>query len=102
MLKPLTTGIFFEFCDDTTGDRFINSAASKTIVIASTAGQQTGLARWGFVTEIGPDVVNVSTGDFILVEPGMWTQHFINRGVRTWKTNEEKVMAISDSPGTVY
>ena len=101
-LQPITNGIFFQFVEDSTGGRFINSAASG-IIISSQASDQSNLARWGKVTAIGPNVTDVQVGEFILIESGMWTQGFKTvDGQQLWKTDEEKVLIVSDQPTATY
>ena len=57
--------------------------------------------RWGLVQAVG-DMVNsdltdptISPGDYILIEPLMWTQHQLYKKSRIWYTSVEKVMAVS-------
>jgi co-chaperonin GroES (HSP10) len=101
-LQPITNGIFFQFVEDSTGGRFINSAASG-IIISSQASDQANLPRWGKVTAVGPNVTDVRVGEFVLIEPGMWTQGFKTvDGQQLWKTDEEKVLAVSDQPTSTY
>lgn len=100
-IQPLTDGIFFKFVEDNTGGRFINSTQSG-IIVSSQASDQSNLARWGHVTAIGPNVTDVQVGDYILIESGMWTQGFKANEEYLWKTDENKVLLVSDKPTATY
>lgn len=105
MLQPLGNAIFFIFEDDTTSTKFVNKAASG-ILIAAGAGDQSNIPRWGTVIDVGPEVDQVKAGDYILIEPGKWTQGFqddhMTLGLRLWKTDENHVLCTSDEPIPAY
>lgn len=98
---PLRKNIIFKFIEDTTSTRFINSTASG-LIVSSQDGQQTNLPRWAEVHAVGPDVTEIKQGDFALIEAGMWTTGFYVDGKRFWKTDEDKVLGVSNSPSTTY
>lgn len=98
MLKPLNTGVFFVFADETTHSAFANRTASGIII---KGGPQADVPRWGAVVRVGEDVTEVATGDCVLIEPGMWTTAFETDGLRMWKTDESKIICISDEPEAV-
>ena len=98
MLNPVTTGIFFIFADDTTSTAFANKTESGIII---KGGPQSDVPRWGFVLKVGPDVEDIAVGDCILVEKGMWTSSFDSDGVKMWKTDESKIICVSDEPEAV-
>jgi co-chaperonin GroES (HSP10) len=93
--------IIFQFVEDVTAKRFVNSTASG-IIISQQDGVQASVPRWGKVTHVGPEVVDVNVGDFVLIEAGKWTTGFYVNKERYWKTDEERVMAIGDEPTTTY
>jgi hypothetical protein len=93
--------IIFQFVEDVTSTRFINSSKAG-LIISSKDGNQTSIPRWGKATHVGPDVRDVSVNDYILIEAGKWTSGFYVDGVRYWKTDEAMVMGISDEPSTTY
>ena len=93
--------IIFQFIEDVTSTRFVNSSKSG-LIISSQDSNQAGQARWGKVTHVGPDVVDVKVDDFILIEAGKWTTGFFVDHERFWKTDEDVVMAIGDEPSTTY
>jgi len=100
-IEAVRNNVIFQFVEDVTSTRFVNSTASG-IIISSQDGTQASIPRWGQVTHVGPEVIDVSVGDFVLVEAGMWTSGFYLDGARYWKTDEDKVMGISDTPLTTY
>lgn len=100
-IETLGNNILFQFVEDVTNTRFINSN-TLGIIIAPSDGNQANVPRWGRVTHLGPDVVDVKIDDYILVEAGMWTTGFFVDEVRYWKTDEDKVLAVSDEPTTTY
>ena len=105
-IEALESNIIFQFAEQVTQTRFINTSESG-ILITSGDGNQTVYPRWGKVLHVGPEVREVKPGDFILIEPGKWTFGFYvgeNFGEedRYWKTDEDKVICISDEPGHTY
>jgi len=57
--------------------------------------------HWGRVLTIGPDCKEINVGDYICVEPQMWSNAFDHEGFQIRKTDESKVMLISkDKPDT--
>jgi len=101
MLRPLTNGVFFQFTEEASASTFVNKTQSG-ILIAQGKGDQSNVPRWGKVTDIGPDVTDVAVDDFILVEQGKWTVNFEVDGKRTWKTDQDHVLLVTDTPGTAY
>lgn len=100
-LETLHKNIIFKFVEEITSSRFVNSTKSG-LIISSKDTAQSSVPRWGEVTQIGPEVLDISVGDFILIEAGKWTPGFYVENVRYWKTDEDKVMAVSDEPLTTY
>jgi co-chaperonin GroES (HSP10) len=99
MIKPLSNAVFFRFTDDAAVTTFSNKTKTG-IMIAG--GDQSNIPRWGKVLDIGPEVRDIAVGDNILVEAGMWTAGFEANGKRVWKTDEDKVMLVSDEPFSMY
>lgn len=52
--------------------------------------------RWAKVVSIGSDCLDVKVDMRILIEPGAWTNNFEIDGVKHWKTDESKVLAVED------
>ena len=58
--------------------------------------------RWGKVLVTGPKCEEVEVGDYICVEPQMWTNSAVYDGVMIRKTDESKVMIISKEKPNIY
>ena len=100
-IEAIQNNIIFQFVEDVTQTRFVNTAASG-ILIASDDGNQTVYPRWGKALHVGPDVREVKPGDYILIERGAWTFGFKVEDIRYWKTDESKVIGVADEAGTTY
>ena len=100
-LIAIKNNVIFQFVEDVISNRFVNSTESG-LIVSSLDGNQSGLPRWGVVVSIGEDVDGIEPGDNILIEPGKWTPGFFVDGKRYWKTDDDKVMCISDEPLTTY
>lgn len=101
MLQPLANGVYFIFEDEVTSTKFVNKSASG-ILIAEGQGDQVNIPRWGTVISVGPDVTEVQAGDYILIEKGMWTTSFETEGLKLWKTDDTKILCVSDEPLPAY
>jgi co-chaperonin GroES (HSP10) len=96
-LKPLKNYILFAFIDDLSNGLFISKTRSGILLSQSPKDfDLQKIPRWGKTLAIGKDVKDVSVGDFILVEGLQWTQGFEYDGIKIWKTDEKKVMAVTD------
>ena len=80
-------------------------------VEANTDGQGAGhgafdrsikLASWGEVMVIGNEVEEIEVGDFVCIEPQMWTNTFDLNGVGCRKTDESKILAVSKEEPDLY
>jgi hypothetical protein len=100
-IEAILNNIIFQFVEDVTQTRFVNSTESG-IIINSGDGNQMLWPRWCKALHVGPDVTEVKEGEFILVEPGKWTTAFRIDNVRYWKTDESRVIGVSDVPGHTY
>lgn len=96
-LRPLKNTILFVFVDDSASGLFISK--TKSGIFLSQAPKDFDsqrVPRWGKVLSVGPQVKDIKSGDFILIEGLQWTEGFKYDDVRIWKTDEEKVMAVTD------
>lgn len=100
-IVPIKNNIIFQFVEDVTSTRFVNSSKAG-LIISSQDGNQSAIPRWGKVTQVGPNVKDVKEGDYILIEAGKWTTGFYVDKVRYWKTDEDVVLAQSDTPTSTY
>lgn len=93
--------IIFRFNEDIQSGRFVNSTSSG-ILVSSVDVNQSNLPRWAIACYVGPEVKDVRVGDFVLIEPGKWTNGFYVDDIRYWKTDEANIMAISDTAEATY
>jgi hypothetical protein len=101
MLQPLANFIYFIFEDDVTQTKFVNKTKAGILLVAG-QGDQVNIPRWGTAISVGPDVTDVLPGDYILVEKGMWTTSFETDGLKLWKTDDTKILCVSDEPMLSY
>lgn len=93
-LKPIHNDILFVFADKVNSNSFVNTTSWGLEIINPV--EDIKHTRWGKVTHIGPDItIDVKIGDYILIEPLMWTNRFEFEGNTFWKTNDYKVLAVS-------
>lgn len=95
----LEKDIIFKFVDDVTLNGFFkNSVLSDTIITGLSSASEQGKDEngWGTVEHVGPDVEHVSVGDTVIIETGMWTSQFIIDDTQYWRTDESKILAISE------
>ncbi len=59
-------------------------------------------ARWAKVLTIGPECEEVEVGDYVCVEPTMYTNAFVHDGIKIRKSDESKVMLISKEKPNVF
>ena len=97
MITPLFNGILFVFTDDFKGGLF-QEKTDWGFEVKGGHQNTTQEGRWGKVLAIGPDVSedDIQKGDFIFVEPLMWTKGIEHDGVQVWKTDSDKVMLVSE------
>lgn len=101
-LSPLGKNIIFIFCEDTSGGKFQPSHAGR-IQIVSKNEQHNHAPKWGKVYLTGPDVdPEIVPHEYILIEPLQWTPGFEFDGIKFWKTDSDKVMAVSKVPHHSY
>lgn len=101
MLTPLFNGILFVFLDDFKKGRF-QEKTDWGFHIPGDHENTSKQGRWGKVLAVGPDVrsEDVETGDYIFVEPLMWTQGIEHDDTQVWKTDSTKVMLVSKEQPT--
>ena len=95
-LRPLGNTILFKFLDQTGGSKGAFSERTRSgLIIPQLQSTQKG-ERWGEIIAVGDDVTEVAVGDYILIEPLMWTPGEIFEGEKVWKTNHDKVMVVTN------
>jgi len=98
-LQPLGKNIIFIFVEETSGSGFIPSSGGS-IILTQQNLDHNRTPKWGKVVLVGPavDTEEIKVGEYILVEPLMWTPGFEYDGIKFWKTDSDKVMATSKEP----
>lgn len=86
--------ILFQFFQSNRGGSFNNNTDWGFEIKKPTEDILT--PRWAVVKVIGKDVKHVKPGQYILIEPSMWTLGFTYEGDKYWATAEEKLIAVSD------
>lgn len=95
-LHPLKDNIMFQFLDETAGSKgkFTDRKTESGIVLPTLDSSQK-LPRWGRVVAAGPKSA-VKPGEFILIEALMWTYGVELEDQKYWKTEDSKVMMVTD------
>ncbi|WP_407305379.1 hypothetical protein [Acinetobacter sp.] len=93
---PLKDHIMFQFLDETGGSKgkFTDRTLASGIIIPTVDSSQK-LPRWGRVMAVGPKS-SVSIGQYVLVEALMWTYGTEVDGQKMWKTDDSKVLMVTD------
>jgi co-chaperonin GroES (HSP10) len=86
----------FQFIEETGGSRgsFTERPLSSGIIIPAVASKQK-VHRWGKAIAVGPKA-EVQVGDYILIEALMWMEGTQIDGVKMWKTDDSKILAITN------
>lgn len=94
-LRPFKKSVIFEFLDETTGNfgMFQDKSRAGIILTADHRIQKKG--RWGKVYKVGDEVTGIEPGDFVFLQPLMWTTFFNFNGKKYWKSDISKVMIVS-------
>ena len=93
---PLKNNFMFSFLDETGGakGKFTDRTLASGIIIPTVDSAQK-LPRWGRVVAAGPESA-AEVGQFILVEALMWTYGTEVDGQKMWKTDDTKVLMVTD------
>jgi len=95
-LRPLNNSVLFKFLDETSGAQGSFSERTRSgLYVPKLKNTQKG-ERWGEVLAVGPTADGVAVGDYILIEPLMWTMGEKFEDIKIWKTNTDVIMAISN------
>lgn len=95
-LRPLGNTVLFKFLDHTGGAKGAFSERTRSgLIIPQLQSTQKG-ERWAEVVAIGDKVTEFAVGDYILIEPLMWTPGEVFEGEKIWKTIPDKVMAVTN------
>ena len=104
-LRCIRNGILFAFLQGTNHKGYFEDETSWGFKIAADEdGQRAGhnafdetvsKGRWAKVLVVGNECEEVEVGDYVCLEPNMWTNSFKHDGVAIRKSDESKVMIIS-------
>lgn len=94
-LSPSGSYILFTFTNDLWNGTVSNTTKWGFEYQVSTAGVEQP-ARWGLVHAVGEDVTKVKPGQYIYIEPLMWTEYQVYNDRKIWWTSELKVLGVSD------
>ena len=102
-LQPLGKNIIFVFLDEVAQDGFIPNSGGR-ILLTKQNLDHNRTPKWGKVLLTGPQVpADIKVGDYIFIEPLMWTPGFDVDDVKAWKTDSDKVMVVSSEvPDTSF
>ena len=101
-LRPLGHSFLFSFLNETSQGRFIERNSGVVILTNQNYNEQGTQARWGKVLAIGSDVTDFNVGDYVLIEALQWTIQLKHEGVQYWKSDDSKVMAVTDDEQSTY
>lgn len=94
-IAPIQKKIIFRFLQETHRNGFINVRDSGIVV--QSPFDDPKIPRWAKVIKVGEEVLKVKSNDYILIEPLMWTEFFIDDdSMKSWSTDESKIMARSE------
>jgi hypothetical protein len=101
-LRPLKNSFLFAFFNDTAQGLFFERNKGKIILTNKDWDSMGQFARWGRVLAVGPQVTDFNVGEIVLIEAGKWTIGFEHEGVRIWKSDQEKVIAIGEDESVTF
>lgn len=101
-LTPINDSFLFEFTNEVRDGKFIEKSRSGFILTNQTLDEQVKYARWGRVLAIGKDVQDFKVGDLALIEQGQWTTSVKFEGQSYWKSDESKVIAVSNDENVTF
>lgn len=94
-MKVLDDKVVFKFLDDISGSAFTGSKTSWGFMIKDPPSE-VKIARWGQVVAVGPKATEVEPGDYVLIEPLMWTNKIkMGDDSFVWATDINKVMVVT-------
>jgi hypothetical protein len=105
-LRCIRNGILFAFLQGANSKGYFEEKTKWGFTIAADDnGQGVGndaftrsieKGRWAKVLVIGNECEEVKVGDYVCLEPNMWTNSFTHDGIAIRKSDESKIMIISE------
>lgn len=100
-IKPQGQKIIFQFIDDANAKGFSNTTSWNFEVKTHEHNAQS--PRWGKVILTGTTVKGIESGDYVLIEPLMWTHGFTVEEVKYWATDFVKVIgSLKEEPTGIF
>jgi co-chaperonin GroES (HSP10) len=98
-MRVIGDDIIFQFVDDVINGTVRQTTTKSGIILAGSQMSEQQQARWGIVVGKGEKVPDdIVIGEYILIEPLMWTPGFtFDTDKKYWKTVESKVLATAES-----
>lgn len=93
-LRCIKNRIIFKFNDEVGSGSFDNKTDWGFEI--KNPVKDVDVPRWAEVLAIGKDVKAVKPGNYILIEPLMWSLSFTHEGEKYWVTDETKLIAMSE------
>lgn len=108
-LRAIRNSILFAFLQKETKQGYFSEETKWGFTITpNKSRQKTGFdesvkkGRWAKVLLVGPECKEVETGDYVCLEPQMWTNGFNYEGIKIRKSDETKIMIISKEKPDVF
>jgi galactose mutarotase-like enzyme len=108
-LRAIRNSILFAFLQKENNKGYFQEETKWGFTIAADKSRQkSGFdqsvkeGRWAKVLLVGPECEEVKTGDYVCLEPQMWTNGFQYDGIKIRKSDESKVMIISKEMPDVF
>ena len=99
-VQVIEDGIIFKFVEDIANKAFEKKTEWGFVVKDKT--NDVKQPRWGQALVVGPKVKHVKVGDYVLIENLQWTNGLDYKNDKFWKTNESKVMLVSEEQPTGF
>ena len=93
-LEPMRNHLIVSFFD-VAEKGFFRDKTSWGFDLGRSLDRSAQTARWGVVLAVGPDTKEIVKGDYVCIEPLMWTENVDLDGLKVWRTDESKVMLVS-------
>lgn len=108
-LRAIKNSILFAFLQKENQKGYFQEETKWGFTITADKSQQkkgfdeaVKFGRWAKVLLTGPDCKEVETGDYVCLEPQMWTNGFKYDGIKIRKSDEDKIMIISKEMPDVF
>ena len=111
-LRCLRNGILFAFIQNETGHGLFEEKTNWGFTMTPGSylhgkdkenfDRALQVGRWAKVLTIGPECEEVEVGDYVCIEPTMYTNAFMHDGIKIRKSDESKVMLISKEKPNVF